>query len=182
MSKLATSKIKAREYAAQVEKESPKLKVFMYFWSKIFDCTYSVSVSSTVGTAAETESDPPQKNHFETFFSFFFHILPIAKWFGSQVSAIVVQFLLRSSFFKLFSQKFWYFTDKNQNTTVWATGRMVSLGSCHILFLQLNWHSYSMGSNPIDAVINLFWHEFILFWSFSCEVIQISLFHVQWSL
>jgi len=135
-----------------------------------------------VGTAAETESDPPQKNHFETFFSFFFHILPIAKWFGSQVSAIVVQFLLRSSFFKLFSQKFWYFTDKNQNTTVWATGRMVSLGSCHILFLQLNWHSYSMGSNPIDAVINLFWHEFILFWSFSCEVIQISLFHVQWSL
>jgi hypothetical protein len=46
------------------------------------------------------------KNQFETFFFIFFHILPIAKWFGSQVSATVVQFLEWSSFCKLFWKSF----------------------------------------------------------------------------
>jgi hypothetical protein len=46
----------------------------------------------------------------------------------------------------------------------------------------LNWHSDSMGSNPIDAVINLFQPEFISFCSFSRQVVEILLFHAEWSL
>jgi hypothetical protein len=132
-----------------------------------------------MGTAAETEQIR-HKNQFETFFFNFFHILPIAKWFGSQVSAVVVQFFLRSSIFKLFSQKVWQFTYKIHDMIVWATGRVVSTGSFHNLFFQFNWHSDSMGSNPINAVINLFQREFISFCSFSRQVIEFSLFHANW--
>jgi len=114
------------------------------------------------------------KKSVRNIFFHFFHIFPIAKWFGSQVSGIVVQFLLRSSIWKLFSQKVWQFTDKNHNSTVWATGPMVWVGSFHNLFFRLNCHPYSMGSNPIDAVINLFQPEFITFCSFSRQVVEFS--------
>jgi len=63
---------------------------------------------------------------------------------------------------------------------VWATGRVVSTGSFHNLFFRLNWHSDSMGSNPIDAEINLFQREFISFCSCSRQVVEFSLFHANW--
>ena len=46
---------------------------------------------------------------------------------------------------------------------VWATGPVVSVGSFLNTFLQLNWTSFIMGSNPIGSLIKFIWHEFISF-------------------
>ena len=135
MSKISASKRKAREYSAQVEKECPKLKVFMYFWLKIFECAWTPVSNNTL---SEPDIRIRSKKSFRSIFFIFFHIFPIAKWYGNQISAIVVRILLWSSFCKLFSWKFWQIADKNHNLVVWATGSVVSTGSFHNLILQLN--------------------------------------------
>jgi hypothetical protein len=61
-------------------------------------------------------------------------------------------------------------------------GSVVSIGSFRNLFFQFNWHIDITGSKPIGSLVYFFWLEFISFGSFSCEVVKVSLFLVQWSL
>ena len=123
-----------------------------------------------------------QKIISEQFFSFFFAFCRIAKWYGDRISGIVVQFLLWSSFCKLFSQKFDNLRIKIMR---WWFGRLAQWFQL-VLFtiyfpIQLAHRYYGFETHWLSGLfyfnVNLFY-----FVSFSCQVVKILLFHAEWSL
>jgi hypothetical protein len=143
------------------------------FWLKIFECAWKHRFrlwKTTLG-----HSDPQQNIISEHFFFIFFTFCRIAKWYSRRISARVVQFLLRSSFCKLFLKSFGILRIKIMGSLGdWFSG-FNWFFSQFIFPIQLAHRYHGFETHWLSGLFLLAWIYFIWFiFMWSCQSLIVS--------